>query len=309
MLTLSQGAISRIALNGDLISSARHSALQTESYVRSLFRFRRPLVLFEPGCGQVRSPYAVEPEPLILKGIGSRQDLFEPSALLDRIPVSALHIKTSRLAEVRSFPLSQEENAFLEKLTRPTPLPMVLWKRGLPPRHAGALIVALNLLGLFHEIWVPGDLPRVCSAARIMKKMSASCPDHELLGVDENATMEEVHRAFRKLSLELHPDRLVGLSKQETAKASAAFSDASAAYSRLKRSRRSKTVSRRDNTATRITRSTQVADQWSALLAEARESQRRGNLGRAQAFALKALALSPPMETKHQLLSILRAVA
>ncbi|MBI2895971.1 MAG: DnaJ domain-containing protein [Deltaproteobacteria bacterium] len=56
---------------------------------------------------------------------------------------------------------------------------------------------------------------------------------HEVLGVRQGATDDEVRRAFRRAALELHPDRHPGVDVVGRRRLEARFAEASAAYERL----------------------------------------------------------------------------
>jgi hypothetical protein len=185
---------------------------------------------------------------------------------------------------------------------------MALWKRGLNPQRAGAVVVALNLLGAFEE-WTPGDLPRITAVNQVYRMIQNARPDHELLGVSPGAPAREVDRAFRKLSLMLHPDRLTGLSETETQRAKDAFVQVSRAHERLKRSRRSRPVSCRSGFASASDGGGEMSAPWFALLEQTRTSEAEGDMVRARIFAVKTLALAPPGEVVSELKRILRRVA
>ena len=56
---------------------------------------------------------------------------------------------------------------------------------------------------------------------------------YEILGVSKNATPEEMKKAYRKLSMALHPDRQAGKSDAEKKEAEEKFKDVNAAYACL----------------------------------------------------------------------------
>ncbi|MCP4675348.1 MAG: J domain-containing protein [Deltaproteobacteria bacterium] len=289
-------------------SKKNRVALGLTQYLERLFSLQRPHVLWSPSDNATRGAFEIDPQYVILGGVTMRRDLWRPLPLIERIPAETLRVDPERLHAIRRLPFSSEEIEFLKRLTIPAPIPMILWKRGLEPEHAGALLVALNLLGLFEGTWRSGDLPRLGAATRIRRKVNASRPDHELLGVDEEAPIEAVDRAFRRLSLELHPDRLMGLSEKEAVAARAAFTSASAAYGRLKNSRRMRPV-RHATSIGKVELTRRPVDRWFNMLALARTADGKGDLRRARAFAMKALALSPPGDIRAELLKILKRAA
>ena len=56
---------------------------------------------------------------------------------------------------------------------------------------------------------------------------------YEILGVSKHATPEEMKKAYRKLSMALHPDRQAGKSDAEKKEAEEKFKDVNAAYACL----------------------------------------------------------------------------
>jgi hypothetical protein len=275
--------------------------------LQALFLLARPNVIWTPNePATLRGPH-IDPAAAVVEGVTRRRELFDPRRLVERIPVDTLRLDERALAEARRLPLAVEERAFLARLVRPTPIALALWKRGLEPGHAGALIVALNLLGLWGEEWEPGFLPRVTAAVRVARAVRAGAADHEILRVDSDAGEPDVDRAFRRLSLVLHPDRLAGLSAADAALAQGAYASASAAYDRLKRSRRRRPVvlGRMDV----VIRNAPRCDDFDSLVMEARAARGRGDLSRARSFAIKALALAPPPAVRVELLAMVSRVA
>jgi hypothetical protein len=275
-----------------------------------LFALPRPHVSWFPGEAPGAPATAIAPEPVVLGGVAARADLFEPRLLAERIPAALLHLPGERFERIRrAVRLQPEERRFLEGLTRPTPIPMLLWKRGLDPRRAGALLVALNLVGAFAGEWEPGVLPRIGVAARVLRLLRAGAEDHRLLGLPADAEPPAVERAFAALCLELHPDRLRGAPAAEVELAVEAFRGVVAARDRLRRSRRSRPVRVPDGeplARVHVVRRT-AGDGWETLTREAHACLLRGERPRAVAFALKALALSPPEAVRIELAGIVSA--
>ena len=56
---------------------------------------------------------------------------------------------------------------------------------------------------------------------------------YNILGVDRNASQDEIKKAFRKISLKYHPDRLSNKSDKEKKKGEEKFKAAAEAYSIL----------------------------------------------------------------------------
>ncbi len=303
------GAISELYLDDKKIKLSILSTKEIQYQIEHFFCLPRPHVLFFPLPMTESSFHTVRPEAIVLNGINSRRDLFNPLKLIERIPVNTLCLDTSKRQLFRRLPLEKDELALIERLEVPTPISMILWKRGLEPTHAGALLVALNLLGAFDGHWQPGVLPRNNVAAQLRRRVESACLDHELLGVNEDASIEEIDRAFRGLSLELHPDRLIGLPEREVEESRRAFSCASSAHARLKNSRRSRPVRTGGSSIGRVQTVKRHVASWSPLVSEARMAQVRGDLNRAKAFALKALALSPPRQIRIELLNIVQKAA
>ena len=292
----------------ELIASDRVTDFLTEpnrirSRVQELFALPRPLSVFAPCHIQGKCIGPVDPMAMIVKGIIKRADLFDPVVLMERIPHNALTLKLENKKYLQLLSLSDEEKKFVSCLDVPTPLAMLFWKRGLNPRHAGALVVALNLIGMF-ENWEPGFLPRPGTATHIQRKSEGECSDHELLGVSHDASLEEIDRAFRMLALELHPDRLIGLSAREASRAESAYLVVSAAHARLRQSRRRRPV--RDPVGGYAVHS---RASWLPFVKLARKASQQGDHKRARAFAVKAIALLPPEEIKQELLLLVKRVA
>ncbi|MDJ0763277.1 MAG: J domain-containing protein [Myxococcota bacterium] len=279
------------------------TAQHIEQRAIDLFSLKRPHVLWQEAQQEDNHSAWIDPEMVVISGVLRRQDLFDPVLLIDRIPSAVLRINPLKLKDIQTMPLSREERCFANHLRVSTPVPMILWKRGLAPGHAAAVLVALNLTGCFEETWEPGDLPRHTEIARVRRQLRAGVDDARILGLHGDASPKAVDRAFRRLSFELHPDRLPYLSDGERAAALEAFIGASQAYDRLKRSRRSRPVT---TSFPRTARDACRGDALRTVLGEARTSKASGRHQRARAFALKALAMNPTEAIKSELLDILK---
>lgn len=301
-ISIDTGAISDVSLDGAQSPPGEHEADSLKSRVKDLFGLERPHVLWFPESAERGGAQKLDSASVVLEGVSKRSDLFDPRPLVDRIPVDRLRVDPARASLLRHLKLKSEEFDFLRKLTVPTPVPMILWKRGLRPERAAVLLVALNLIGLFEGEWEPGDFPRLTEALRIARRLRSACSDFELLGLGEEASSAEVDKAFRILALSLHPDRLGGFAEKEQSAAQSAYQAASAAYERIKRTRRSRPVTARGG---REFSSNTLYD----LAAEARRAAICGDSARARAYALKALALAPPDGVKRELFSILKLTA
>ncbi len=235
----------------------QHHAVNIAHRVLQLFTLPRPQVCFSPMTNPNQHGAGINPGEVVINGLLARQDLFKPAVFAQRIPVDTLRLNIDQQGAVQRLPLSDEELAFLSRLYIPTPVPIILWKRGLNPRHASALIVALNLLGAFDEVWAPGDLPRLTAA-------------------------------------NIRPP----IPKVNTA------------YGRIASSRRSRAViSSEAQPIARIRLEKRRVDPWVPWLGKARRASARQEHSRAQAFAVKALAHSPPKGIKAELLRILTRAA
>jgi len=273
-----------------------------------LFGLERPRVAFTPlpfGCG---AGDHADPDQVVVYGVRARGDLFDPLRLVQRIPVQTLQIRPGKRALIARLGLEDDELEFVDRLGMPTPIQLVLWKRGLDPRRAGALIVALNLVGAFDAEWKPGLLPRLTAALRVLERAAAGATDRELLGAASDDDPRAEDRAFRKLTLELHPDRLHGLPPDEVVMAEDAIRHVTAAYERLKRSRRSPAVHGGDAIG-RVNLVRRAPEGWAELLEITRSCLAIGDVPRARAFALKALAMSPPPAVRAELLTALTRAA
>ncbi len=63
------------------------------------------------------------------------------------------------------------------------------------------------------------------------------------------------------------------------------------------------------NSIGRVELTRRPVDRWFTMIALARRAESNGNHGRARAFAMKALALSPPRDIRDELLGILKRAA
>ncbi len=302
--------LERGAIRDVVLDDAGPAAIDLESRAAWLFALPRPHAIWLPGEAPAAPAPAIEPEPVVLGGVASRSDLFEPRQLAERIPAAQLHLPGDRFERIRrAVRLRPEERRFLEGLIRPTPIPMLLWKRELDPRRAGALLVALNLVGAFAGTWEPGVLPRITTAARVLRLLRSGADDCRLLGLPDGAALAAVERAFAALCLELHPDRLRGAPPAEVDLAVEAFRGVVAARDRLRRSRRSRPVRGHEGeplARVHVVRQAPTGD-CEALIREARACLERGERARAAAFALKALAQSPPEAIRSELSAIVSA--
>ena len=293
----------------DVVHQGRAAAPQSpiRSRACALFDLRRPLVTVEDSDCSTGRLHAVHPEQVVLLGVLRRQDLFDPRPLVTRIPVNTLRLKDEGLVRVRSLGLSPEELDFVKRLRTPTPATLALWKRGLLPRHAAALVMALNLLDCFDE-WQAGDLPRRRATAALERKLVSGVSDHELLGISKDADAKDIDRALRRLSFELHPDRAVDLPTTERRRAEQRFRDLTEAHARLKRSRRAPTVRHRTAADSEV-RAARSGETWRPLFEKSRAAAGADDRYTARAYALKALAASPPPEIVASLKALIRSVA
>ncbi len=58
---------------------------------------------------------------------------------------------------------------------------------------------------------------------------------HKYLGIQPNATQDEIQKAYRKVALQCHPDRTQNLSEQEREILEEKFKKAAEAYAILKK--------------------------------------------------------------------------
>jgi hypothetical protein len=244
---------------------------------------------------------------VVLSGVLRRQDLFDPKPLVERIPVNALKLSETGIARLRNLKITPLEKQFITALVVPTPTAMAFWKRGLPPTHAAAMVVALNLLGCF-EAWRPGELPRLNPFTALERQIRNATSDYEILGILPEADAQEVDRAFRKLSFICHPDRLQDAPKIEQESAEKVFRGITGAYSRLK-SRRARPVRRRDNAPATDGVIPHPIPGWSELFSQSQAAARLGDRRKARALALKALAAAPPPSIISALKAVLKQVA
>ena len=70
--------------------------------------------------------------------------------------------------------------------------------------------------------------------AMFVKKTDSA---YKILGVDENATDEEVKKAFREMAKKNHPDRVGSLGEDVRKAAEKKFQEINAAYEQIKKQR------------------------------------------------------------------------
>lgn len=305
-LEITRGAIAQVRGPNIVASCADRAGSIVLRLAQDLFRLERPLVAWRP-TAQASGIGHVDPESVVLCGVLARRDLFDPVALASRIPVAVLRLPWAQLQRLRHLPLQPEQRRFLESLDTPTPVTMALWKRGLHPQHAATLLTALNLLGAFEDQWTAADLPRCGVVRRLNDILDSRRPDHEILDVDSDADESTLDTAFRRIALELHPDRRQELPEAERQTAADVLARVSAAYQRLKHSRRRRRVTQGGAALGRVTLVRCAAVSWESLVLEAETAARAGDHKRARAFALKAVSCQLPDHIKQRLLGILAA--
>ncbi|MCK9523272.1 MAG: J domain-containing protein [Proteobacteria bacterium] len=310
------GRIHGVQISGggvaDVVSDRRDiNALGLREQMQHLFSLPRPKVIWMPDltCMQ-RAPKASAAE-VALRGILTRQDVFDPVQLAERIPVTTLRIDEAQLRALHPLGLTEREMDFLRQLRVPTPIPMILWKRGFAPQTAAALLMALNVIGVWRDTWRPGELPRFIPAVRLLRAKALGATPLELLKLNPDASETEQDKAFRRLSFELHPDRLVHYAPREQVMAAQAFKVLSEAYHQIKRSRRQRPVVVADaaTPVARVALKKKMPDNWASLLVAARAAVEQGNVERAKAFALKALQHTPPPGAQREIAAILNRAA
>lgn len=61
--------------------------------------------------------------------------------------------------------------------------------------------------------------------------------DYEILGITKDATNEEVKKAYKKMAMKHHPDKVAGMGEEVTRKATEKFQAINEAYDRIKKER------------------------------------------------------------------------
>ena len=61
--------------------------------------------------------------------------------------------------------------------------------------------------------------------------------DYEILGITKDATNEEVKKAYKKMAMKHHPDKVAGMGEEVTRKATQKFQAINEAYDRIKKER------------------------------------------------------------------------
>lgn len=264
-----------------------------------IFSLNRPVIRWENGASINSHSPLIDPAHLLVKGVAHRQELFDPISFVDRVPVETLQVDSSLLYELKKLPFSQNDIRFLKQLRLPTPIAMILWKRGLAPQQAASLLTALNLLGIWKNIWSPGDLPQLTAATKILRLHHRNADNFQLLGLQLGACAKDVDRAFRQLSFELHPDRLAHTSKDQKN----AFAIISNAYNQLRQKRIQHSRRKRPVAATPDT------SLWQRALNQAEAALQQGNAKLAKKHALNGLTLHPPPFAKSRFTRFLSIAA
>ncbi len=308
LVHLKEGRIVQIEFRGQVLKHGSFGLVGLQRILERLFVLPRPLVEFDERGDSHLDGSPLDSQGAILGGVRRREDLFDPVRLVERIPVSAVSLNSETRDRLRRLGLTEGERAFIDRLQIPTPLPMVLWKRGLQPKQAGAMVMALNLVGAF-ENWAAGDLPRLGAQADARRRVAAATDDYAILGVAPDASLEEVDRAFRKISFSLHPDRMGALPDVEAREARETFNEVSAAHGRVRRSRRSRRSGYRPAQRGSVIVETTGTYPWKSLLDEARRAAASGDTLQARRLAVKAIALNPPKQAMEDIKKLLRSVA
>ncbi|MBN2529373.1 MAG: J domain-containing protein [Deltaproteobacteria bacterium] len=292
-IIIAKGSICEVRGPGGMVKDERAT---------DVFALNRPLVTFAPHVLALSSRRILDPVHLLISGMTRSQDLFDPVLFKDRVPVTALNIEYGQLLALRKLPFLEEEKAFFSRLLHPTPVPMILWKRGLCPSHAAALLTTLNLLGVWATDWRPGHLPRIHPAQRILKQLATIIDDYQLLGLPKDASPADVDKAFRRISFELHPDRNQGQSLEIRSVCDTAFGAVSAAYQRLKQQR----TSRRKRPVVHRAADTRL---WQDALTAAETALIQGQVQLARKHAIRGLLLNPPDFAKARFQTLLQQAA
>lgn len=290
-------------INGKVSDLSGANGCITTERAEQLFSLPRPLVKWHDHSE--RPPLrptkkGIDPAHLLVKGVIFRQDVFDPVSFVERVPVETLKIESSQIWELQKYPFSSQEIEFFKQLSLPTPIPMILWKRGVAPGHAASLLTALNLLGLWSRDWRPGHLPTIQTVHRIIKRASHHGDDFQLLELQANASSAEVDRAFRRLSFELHPDRNRHRSETEQEQYRQAFEIISNAYQRLRRVSQSRRKSRVTTSDTSL---------WQRALTAAETAFSQGNIRLAKKHAINGLSLHPPPFARTRFTTLLKMAA
>jgi DnaJ-domain-containing protein 1 len=305
-LEISQGTVYLVRGPKLFASCEERAGTVVLRLARDLFLLRRPLVEWNP-----RQPRAcrghVDPESVVLAGMLARQDLFDPVAMVERIPTTMLRLNPDHGRRLRHLPLQPDERKFLEALSRPTPVTLAIWKRGLAPRHAAALLTGFNLLGAFEDQWAPADFPRCGALRRLESVLERPSSDYKILDVYPDADEQEIDSAYRRLARTLHPDCTADLPEAERWEAAQAFACVTQAYTRLKKTRRRRRVRQDVTVRGSVDHPGYKASTWEDLARQAENEARVGSRERARAYALKAMAFHPPEHVKLRLLGILAA--
>jgi len=61
--------------------------------------------------------------------------------------------------------------------------------------------------------------------------------DYEILGITKDATNDEVKKAYKKMAMKHHPDKVAGMGEEVTRKATEKFQAINEAYERIKKER------------------------------------------------------------------------
>ena len=184
-------------------------------------------VLFEGGVTQVIPPGAHHSVSLMGWARGHLEAQLE-SSLADSLVRQLAGIRLSIRPELAPDPLDEADRRMLVAMTLPRRLDQI-WPLARTPRFR--LLAFIHFLRSVDALAVEGIVAeRSAPVRRIDPRRAAAL---ELLGIEDNADVEDVKRAYRRLARALHPDLQPHADADRRRTLERRFAEVTAAYEQL----------------------------------------------------------------------------